>query len=315
MMLIFYLILSLSSAILDSNVFAIAQKLEAIGGKGGKLWDDGADHDYVTKIYVHGGHEGIHYIKFDYVKNGQSIDGTIHGGSADGFTQTLEIDHLKYEHIVSVEGYYDVRTGVMQALQFKTNIKTSGFIGYQKGIKFSLEVSGKIIVGFHGSAGLNLRSLGAYLKTPPTKSELQGGITGGEYWDDGPNYDGVRAVYVTFTETHIRSMNIDYDQDGQVASCYHGMKNGETQEFVVDFPNEYMTSVEGTYDHIHEGNYLVLTSLTFKTSKGRISQTFGLVTGTKFVLESQGNAIIGFHGRDGGSFDAIGVYFAPMAPS
>ncbi|XP_056842027.1 jacalin-related lectin 8-like isoform X2 [Raphanus sativus] len=313
-MLIFYLILLiLSSAILDSSGFTMAQKLEAIGGKGGKLWDDGP-HDNVAKVYIRGGHEGIHYIKFDYVKNGNSINATIHGGLADGFTQTLELANDNYEQIASVEGYYNEKTGVMQALQFKTNLKTSEFIGYQKGTKFSLGVSGKIITGFHGSAGHNLRSLGAYLKTAPTRSELQGG-PGGVYWDDGPNYDGVRAVHVTFTETHIRSMDIDYDQDGQVVPCYHGMKNGETQGFAVDFPNEYMTSVEGTYNHIHEGNYLVLTSLTFKTSKGRTSQTFGLITGTKFVLESQGNAIIGFHGRDGGSFDAIGVYFAPVVPS
>jgi len=142
----------------------------------------------------------------------------------------FEIDHLQYEQIVSVEGYYDWKTGVMQALQFKTNLKTSEFIGYQKGTKFSLGVDGKVIVGFHGSAWRSLRSLGAYVKTAPTKSELQGGITGGEYWDDGPNFDGVRKVYVTFTETHIRSMNIDYDQDGQVVTRYHGMKNGETQE-------------------------------------------------------------------------------------
>lgn len=140
----------------------------------------------------------------------------------------LELANDNYEQIASVEGYYNEKTGVMQALQFKTNLKTSEFIGYQKGTKFSLGVSGKIITGFHGSAGHNLRSLGAYLKTAPTRSELQGG-PGGVYWDDGPNYDGVRAVHVTFTETHIRSVDIDYDQDGQVVPCYHGMKNGETQ--------------------------------------------------------------------------------------
>ncbi|KAG7649330.1 Jacalin-related lectin 8 [Arabidopsis thaliana] len=314
-MFIIYLFIFLSSAIIDSDGVAMAQKIEAIGGKGGKRWDDGANHDNVAKVYIRGDHEGIQYIKFDYVKDGQSFNGSVHGVSADGFTQTFEIDHLQYEQIVSVEGYYDWKTGVMQALQFKTNLKTSEFIGYQKGTKFSLGVDGKVIVGFHGSAWRSLRSLGAYVKTAPTKSELQGGITGGEYWDDGPNFDGVRKVYVTFTETHIRSMNIDYDQGGQVVTRYHGMKNGETQEFAVDFPNEYMTSVEGTYDHISEGNYLVLTSLTFKTSKGRISQTFGLVIGTKFVLETKGNVISGFHGRDGGSFDAIGVYFSPMISS
>lgn len=73
----------------DSNGLAMAQKLEPIGGKGGKQWDDGIDHDYVTKVYIRGGREGIHYIKFNYVKDGQSIDGLIHGVSGDGFTHTV----------------------------------------------------------------------------------------------------------------------------------------------------------------------------------------------------------------------------------
>lgn len=73
----------------DSNGLVMAQKLEAIGGKGGKQWDDGADYDYVTKVYIRGGREGIHYIKFDYVKDGQAIDGSIHGVLGDGFTHTV----------------------------------------------------------------------------------------------------------------------------------------------------------------------------------------------------------------------------------
>lgn len=34
----------------DSSGFTMAQKLEAIGGKGGKLWDDGPDHDQVRPL-------------------------------------------------------------------------------------------------------------------------------------------------------------------------------------------------------------------------------------------------------------------------
>lgn len=139
------------------------------------------------------------------------------------------MDYHKYEQIVYVEGYYDENTRVMQGLQFKTNLKTSEFIGYRKGTKFSLGVNGKVISSFHGSAEQYLHSLGVYLRTPCTKSELQGGPRGGNKWDDGPNY-GVRKVYVTFNETHIKSMNIDYDQVGKVVTRTHGMKNGETQE-------------------------------------------------------------------------------------
>jgi hypothetical protein len=314
-MIFIYILLFLSSAIIDSNGFAMAQKLEAKGGKGGKEWDDGAGHDNVAKVYIRGGLEGIQYIKFDYVKDGQSVEGSIHGVSGSGFTQMFEIDYQNGEHIVSVDGYFD-KSGVMQALEFKTNRKTSEVIGYPKSnTKFSLGgVNGKMINGFHGSAGKALNSIGAYLtKVPPTKSELVGGW-GGDYWDDGPNYDGVRKVYVTYMNTCIRSINIDYEKDGQVVTSSHGNKEGETEEFAIDYPNEFLISVEGTYDSILFPDHyvLVITSLSFKTSKGRISPTYGVVSGTKFVLESQGNAIVGFYGRNGGAFDAIGVYFSPI---
>ncbi|KAJ4896682.1 Jacalin-related lectin 10 [Raphanus sativus] len=316
-MFIIYICVFLTSAIIDSNGLALAQKLEPIGGKGGKMWDDGTDQDYVTKVYIRGGREGIHSIKFDYVKDGQSIEGALHGVSGDGFTHTLEIDQSKYEHIVLVDGYYDVKTGVMQALQFKTNLKTFDLIGYPKGAtKFSLGVDGKIIIGFHGFAGRFLNSLGTYLtKAPPTKSELVGGLYGGVYWDDGPSYDGVRKVYVTYVSTFIRSISTDYDKDGQVVTSSHGSKNGETKEFVIDYPHELLTSVEGTYNILPDDRVLVVRSLIFKTSKGRTSPTYGFVSGTQFVLEKEGNAIVGFHGRDGDAFDAIGVYFSPISTS
>lgn len=57
----------------------MAQKLEAKGVKGGNQWDDLADHDHVTKIYVQDGRKGIQYVKFDYVKNGQPQTGSLHG--------------------------------------------------------------------------------------------------------------------------------------------------------------------------------------------------------------------------------------------
>lgn len=155
----------------------------------------------------------------------------------------LEIDQSNYENIVSVDGYYDEKTGVMQALQFKTNLKTFELIGYPKSTnKFSLGFEGKIIIGFHGFSGKFLNSLGAYVtKAPPTKSKLVGGLYGGIYWDDGPNYDGVRKVYVTYTNTLIRSISTDYDKDGRVVTSYHGSKDGDTKE-VLNFLKFYKYS-------------------------------------------------------------------------
>lgn len=114
------------------------------------------------------------------------------------FFSQFEINHLNDEHLVSVKGCYDNISGVIQALQFETNQRSSEVMGYDdNGNKFTLEVSGNKITGFHGSAEANLKSLGAYF-TPlaPIKLEYQGSTTGGRPWDHGI-YTGVRKVYVT----------------------------------------------------------------------------------------------------------------------
>ncbi|CAH8337898.1 unnamed protein product, partial [Eruca vesicaria subsp. sativa] len=291
----------------------MAQKLEAKGGKGGNHWDDLADHDNVTKINVRGGSGGIQYVQFDYVKGGKSQTGSMNGVSGRGFTQSIEIDPNN-EYLVSVEGYYDVTTGVIQALKFKTNKKTSELMGDDNGIMFSLEVKGKKIIGFHGYAGTNLNSLGAYFAmAPPTKLDYQGG-SGGSPWDDGPNYKGVRKVSVSLNENEIRQIRIDYEKGGSVESLAHGEDVGKHEEFVVYFPNEYIMAVEGTCDYVSDPTQNRVRSLVIKTSKNRTSPTFGNIAALKFVLQNNGGPLIGFHGRAYGALDAIGAYFSPPGP-
>lgn len=70
------------------------QKLEARGGNGGKQWDDGAENECVSKIYIREGRDGIESIKFDYVKNGEPKDGPIHGGSGQSFTESVHVQTL-----------------------------------------------------------------------------------------------------------------------------------------------------------------------------------------------------------------------------
>lgn len=72
--------------------------------------------------------------------------------------------------------------------------------------------------------------------------------------------------------------------------------------------------MEGSYNVVALGATEVITSLIFKTSKGRKSPTFGpnllgIVNGTKFAFEDEGKKIVGFHGRSGNGLDALGVYF------
>ncbi|KAL9859812.1 putative jacalin-like lectin domain-containing protein [Arabidopsis thaliana] len=271
--------------------------IEAIGGKVGTKWDDGVDHAGFTKIHVRSGPKGIQYIKFLYVdKYGHLKDGPIHG-SISG----------------KVEGYYNDHdeSGVIQALRFKTNIKTSELMGSNTGKKFRLAASEMKIVGFHGYAGKNLRSLGAYF-TPitPTKLAWQGTALG-TLWDHGA-FQAVRKLSVFEIGGYITCLGITYDNDGKVEKRDHGMQDGypgEEVEFVVDYPNEFITSVVGTMSTDR------VASLTFKTSKGRTSQRFGDRTANlvEFVLENKDCAIVGFHGWWTPSYlTALGAYSFPM---
>lgn len=88
-------------------------------------------------------------------------------------------------------------------------------------------------------------------------------------------------------------------------------------QFTLDYPNEYITSVEGTCDLGSASYSNRVRSLSFKTSKERISPTYGTVGSRTFVLESKGRALVGFYGQAGFAMDAIGAYFGsrPIPPS
>lgn len=126
----------------------------------------------------------------------------------------FEIDHLKGEYLISVDGYHN--SEVIQGLQFKTNLKISEIMGYEYAIyKFTLAVDGKKIIGFHGSAKSNLNSLGAYVTSIiPTKMEAKGG-KGGKEWNDGTDYEALTKIHICATSKGIKNIKFDYvDKDG-----------------------------------------------------------------------------------------------------
>ncbi|ESQ30659.1 hypothetical protein EUTSA_v10011434mg [Eutrema salsugineum] len=307
-------------------------RMEAKGGKGGKEWDDGADYAALTKIHIRSGLKGIQNIKFDYVdKDGHLKEGQVHGSdSGRGFTlEPFEINHVDKEHLLSVDGYYNETMGI-QALQFRTNLKTSELMGDyddESCTKFSLGCNGDKIIGFHGYAEKNLNSLGAYFTTLPltkleyidsTKGRLRDNGKSGFLWDDG-TYQGVRKVYLSYDASYMRCVRFEYDNCGIVESREHGSKASvsvQEGEFVLDYPNEFLTSVKGTTTDAYPST--MITSLTFKTSKGRTSPTFGnqfCSSLIEFVLEREGSAIVGFHGRSNCyALHALGAYFFPLPP-
>ncbi|CAG7875491.1 hypothetical protein BRARA_E01597 [Brassica rapa] len=148
-----------------SNSEFSTQKLDAQGGKGGNQWDDGGDHDGVTKIHVAVG-RGIEQIRFDYLKNRQTNEGPAHGVKGGRSSiRTFEISRPN-EYLLSVKGWSD-STNKIVGIKFITNTNTSECYGFEKtpgeeGTDISLEVKDKKIVGFHGFADSQVNSLGAY---------------------------------------------------------------------------------------------------------------------------------------------------------
>ncbi|CAA7040124.1 unnamed protein product [Microthlaspi erraticum] len=293
-------------------------RLEPKGGKGGTEWDDGADHEGVTKIRLRASGKGIHSIRFDYVnKDGHIQEGPDHGSDTGFRLEPFEINHLDKEYLLSVDGWYDETSGVIGTLQFKTNMKTSKLMGNEEtGTKFSLGCNGMKIIGFHGYAKENLNSLGASFTTLPLTKLEHVGIAQRTHWDDG-TFQGVRKVSVCYDDL-IRCISFEYDNNGNVETRQHGsnvdVMNGQEAEFEVDYPNEYVTSIEGKLAKYKYDTFLA--TVTIKTSTGRTSKILGNAVGDNlvdFVLESKGCALVGFYGS--GQFTvqySLGAYSHPM---
>ncbi|CAH2053545.1 unnamed protein product [Thlaspi arvense] len=304
----------------------MAQKVEAQGGKGGIQWDDGSEHDAVTKIQVGAGGVGIQYVKFDYVKNGQTEEAPLRGIKGRSIAADPFVISHPEEHLVSVEGWYNPE-GLIQGLKFKSNKKSSDLIGYDDGTPFTLQVQDKKITGFHGFAGDYVHSLGAYFaplasstQLTPAKKLPALGSDEGTTWDDGA-YHGVKKVYVGQGHEGVSAVKFEYANGSQVVV---GEERGKPtllgfEEFEVD-ADDYITAVQVTYDKIFGHDSDVITSITFFTFKGKTSPPYGLDTEKKFVLKGQnGGELVGFHGRAGDVLYALGAYFVttttPLTPA
>nr|VDC77338.1 unnamed protein product [Brassica rapa] len=299
----------------------MAQKVEAQGGNGGNQWDDGSEHDAVTKIQTAAGGSGIQYVQFDYVKNGQTETAPLRGIKGRAIAADPFVINHPEEHLVSVEGWYD-SSGIIQGIKFNSNKKSSDVIGYNDGTPFTLQVQDKKIIGFHGFAGDNLNSLGAYFapliaappSVPPKKLEAKAkGGEGGTSWDDGA-FDGVRKVSVGQAQDGISAVKFVYNKgSSEIIGDEHGKSTLlGFEEFELDYPNEYITEVNGTFDRIFGSDSAVLTMLTFKTNKPATYGPFGLTAGEAFDLKEEGHKIVGFHGSTGDLLHKFGVHVLPI---
>nr|VDD46190.1 unnamed protein product [Brassica oleracea] len=290
-------------------------KLVAVGGTGGSAWDDGSDHDGVTKITVRTGGVGIQYVKFDYVKAGQPKQGTLHGvHGSRGSTREIVINHPD-EHLVSVEGWYD-SSNVILGIQFKTNQKTSDYLGYESegtGTKFTLQDKDKKIIGFHGFASDHLNSIGAYFVLLPSTTTTIPIVPPkklGAVWDDG-THDKVKKVFVGLAQDGIASVKFVYINGSyRVNGIEHGTPTLLGFEEFTLGSYEYITALSAYTKTLSTQD--IVTSLTFTTNK-KTYGPYGKKSGFLFTFpEDTGKQIAGFHGTSGNVLNSIQVHYAPI---
>ncbi|KAF8013849.1 hypothetical protein BT93_I1647 [Corymbia citriodora subsp. variegata] len=281
---------------------------EVVGpfGNGKNRWDDGRHADVRQIVVVYG--PAIESISFTY-EEGHSFR---HGTGDGGEKNTIHLDWLT-EFLTSVSGFImnDLGSTIINSLTFQSNKRTYGPFGTETGRKFSFPATGGKIIGFYGSSGSHLESLGAYLEPishlHPIKCIGPFGGQGGHSWDDGKS-NGVKKIKMML-EDDINCISFEYDDNGEsIWSFAHGHENGNIHMVNLDYPREFLTSVSG---YIKQ-NCSVIQSLTFESNIRRHGP-FGKEEGSFFSCALTCSKIIGFHGRSDVQLDALGVYFEPIS--
>ncbi|KAM7274196.1 hypothetical protein ACFE04_028860 [Oxalis oulophora] len=142
------------------------------GGKGGSPWDDlpssSSSSSVIIKkfVIVHAGAIDSINIEYHHI-NGKPTWTSKHGGHNGEKTSTVKLDYPN-EYLIEMCGRYgrmDERGPVIiRSLTFRSNKKKYGPYGREEGTCFSIPLSGAMIVGFHGTAGQYLDSIGIYLR-------------------------------------------------------------------------------------------------------------------------------------------------------
>ncbi|XP_010414640.1 PREDICTED: jacalin-related lectin 38-like [Camelina sativa] len=128
---------------------------------------------------------------------------------------------------------------------------------------------------------------------------------GGDEWDNG-FFENVKTILVNFNNYGIIFVKSYCCKDYVVvAGAAHG-DSRITYGFTVN-DDDYIEAIEGTYTESH------ITSITFRSHKGRNTQLLGVLEGMPFVLGGgRGSKIIGFYGRSSDvHLTALGVHLSP----
>ncbi|WZZ64370.1 hypothetical protein YC2023_075740 [Brassica napus] len=259
---------------------------------------------WLVNLKVHPRGYSVTYIKIEYENNGK--DEVREHGTNRGELKEFSVNYPE-DNIVSVGGTYNhifnYDTTLITSLYFTTSKGyTSPLFGVAKGKEFELKgENGEKLRGIYGRGGTAIDAFGAHFGP-------LGGNKGNTF-DDG-FFDGVKKLTIGADEYSIVYMKIEYQKDGKVVVREHGTFDGILKEFSVNYPEDNIVAVGGSYNHIFKYDTTLITSLYFTTSKGFTSPLFGVKKGKDFELKGEnGGKLLGIYGRDGTAIDAIGAHF------
>ena len=296
---------------------SLAKDPGTYGGRGGMVFDDGADNVHIVGIRTVNIRAGdqVDSIQVDYILgDGSTFKAPLRGGlGGDPYSFTLAPDEYIYKVVGKTNNY------IVDQLTFHVKNKagvTKTYGPYGKTGDTPFSKVGKV-VAFHGGAGDLLDRIGFYdledFARTVMKSTIFGGA-GGQEFDDYALESGI----VSIKSISIRSGNqVDSIQvtyrlaNGQTwTSARHGGGGGELSVLTLG-EGDYISKIEGKTNGVLVDQLLI--TVTRDNGSVKVFGPFGSTGKTPFTIE--GN-IIAFFGRAGNLMDSIGFYcFKKLAKS
>ncbi|EYU34206.1 hypothetical protein ABFS82_03G029100 [Erythranthe guttata] len=142
------------------------------GISSGKKWDDGVFSAVKQiQLHVYERANAMNSIQFEYVtRDRRRVWMPRHGFNRGGIVKKIDIDECKNEYLIGVAGFYGPVDGinngldVIRSITFYSNKGKYGPFGDENGTYFSSISSRGKVVGFHGSSGSYLNSLGVHVE-------------------------------------------------------------------------------------------------------------------------------------------------------
>ncbi|KAJ9560236.1 hypothetical protein OSB04_005396 [Centaurea solstitialis] len=337
--------LGLSSAFGDNSTpklcsrMAVPRDAGPWGGSGGIPWDDGV---FATvkraRLYFEGSLKVIYAVQFEYVqRDAKSVLSPMHGGTGGDKMELVDLNGAD-EYLTGISGFYGPIVGynggeAIKSITFHTNKTTYGPYGRERGEGYSFfnstASSGKV-VGFHGRKWNEgyLTAIGVHMDMTMTEK-----LTRQETRQETEGRDSLTTIsvgndsYSRYPRPHWAQTNprqfwaearlLKHAARGRSPRTsrmrppgYDFWWKAKSVYIFINYPNEYLTSISGTF---YSFGFVVVESLRFTTNHSRYGPYGSNLKGTPFSFSEKGAMIVGFHGSvyDNEFLEAIGVYVMP----